>query len=76
MDAMEAAAGMARVADEMLKIFEGSFPEFASALAAKFQVPQREALLLLRDEFRRVRAQLAAVHGAEAAKTPKTVEVD
>jgi hypothetical protein len=76
MDAMEAAAGMARVADEMLKIFEGSFPEFASALAAKFQVPQREALHVLRDEFRRIRTQLAAVHAALSAETPATVEAD
>jgi hypothetical protein len=58
----------------MIKIFEGSFPEFASALAAKFQIPQGEALLLLRDEFRRIREQLAAVHAALAAKTPPTVE--
>jgi Phage terminase large subunit (GpA) len=76
MDAMEATAGMSRVADDMLKIFEGSFPEFASAAAAKFQVSQREMLHLLRDEFRRIRAQLSAVDGAEAAKTPQTAEVD
>ena len=76
MDAMEAAAGMTRVADEMLKIFEGAFPEFASALAAKFEVSQREALHLLRDEFRRIREQLAAVYAAAAAALPRTIETD
>ena len=76
MDAQGAAGGMTRQADEMLKIFEGAFPEFASALAAKFQISQRESLFLLREEFRRVRAQLSAVCASKAAKEPQTVEDD
>ena len=76
MDAQGAAGGMTRQADEMLKIFEGAFPEFASALAAKFQISQRESLFLLREEFRRVRAQLSAVCASKAAREPQTVEDD
>jgi hypothetical protein len=73
-DAQEARGGMTRQADELMKIFEGAFPEFASAAAAKFQVPQREMLHLLRDEFRKVRAQLAAACRSRAESTPQTVE--
>jgi hypothetical protein len=73
-DAQEAAGEMTRIADDMLKIFEGAFPEFASALAAKFQIPQREALHLLRDEFRRIRKQLSAAYAAQAAQEPKTID--
>ena len=76
MDAQEANAGMARVADDMLKIFEGAFPEFASALMAKPPTSAREAIHLLRTEFRRVREQLAAVHGAQLAAEPQTEEVE
>jgi hypothetical protein len=74
METVEAAASMRRVADEMLKIFEGSFPEFSSAIAAKFQVPSREVTHLLHEEFRRIREQLAAVYTALAKKMPPTVE--
>ena len=75
-DAQEARGGMTRQADELMKIFEGAFPEFASAAAAKFQVPQREMLHLLRDEFRKVRAQLAAACRSKAESTPQTAEVE
>jgi hypothetical protein len=76
MDAQKGAGAMTRLADEMLKIFEGAFPEFASAHAAKFQIPQKGSLLLLREEFRKTRAQLAAVCASRAAETPPTVEDD
>jgi hypothetical protein len=80
MDAQEANAGMARVADDMLKIFlkifEGAFPEFASALMAHPPTSAREAIHLLRIEFRRVCEQLAAVHGAALAAEAQTEEVD
>jgi hypothetical protein len=76
MDAQEANAGMSRVADDMLKIFEGAFPEFASALMAHPPTSAREAIHLLRTEFRRIREQLAAVHGAQLAAEAQTEEVD
>ena len=60
----------------MMKILEGSFPEFASAIAAKFQVPSRDVTHIPREEFRRIRTQLAAVRAALAVKTPPTVETD
>ncbi len=76
MDAQEANAGMVRVADDMLKIFEGAFPEFASALMANPPTSAREAIHLLRTEFRRVREQMTAVHGAQLAAEAQTEEVE
>jgi hypothetical protein len=76
MDTQGAGSAMIRVADGMLKVFEGSFPEISSAFAAKFKISQREASVLLHEEFHRIRAQLSAVHVAERAKTIQTVEVD
>ena len=72
-DAAEARGGLVRVASEMLKIFEGA-AGMASSLAAEFQISQREALHLLRDDFRKVREQLSAVHAAAARRVPEAVE--
>ena len=58
----------------MMKIFEGALPDMASSQAAKFQISQREALHLLRDDFRKVREQLSAVHAAAARRVPEAVE--
>ena len=73
-DAAEARGDLDRVASEMIKIFEGALPDMASSLAAKFQISQREALHLLRDDFRKVREQLSAVHAAAARRVPEAVE--
>ena len=48
MDAAGARGTMVRIASEMMKIFEGALPDFASAQAAKFQISQRESLHQLR----------------------------
>ena len=61
-EAMAARAEMARLAAEMLKAFEGALPDFASGIAAKLHVPSRDALHVLRGEFRRACARLAAFH--------------
>ena len=73
-DAAEARGSVTRVASEMMKIFEGALPDMASSQAAKFQISQREALHLLRDDFRKVREQLSAVHAAAARRVPEAVE--
>lgn len=51
----DVAVGYARVAGGMMNVFEGALADFAQALAAKFEIPKRDALHLLRSEFRRVR---------------------
>ena len=38
----------------------GRLPDFASAAAAKFQIPQRDVLHLLRSEFEKAREQFVA----------------
>jgi hypothetical protein len=60
---------MNRIVAEMVRIFEGCFPDLASAVAAKFQISQREVLHLLRNEFKAVRTQLVAARRAAAAKS-------
>ena len=72
-DASAARAELARVSAELLKAFEGALPDFAAALAGKFQVPSRDALHLMRAEFRRVRERLAEAHGRAAAAEPETL---
>ena len=67
---------IALAATDLLRAFEGSLPDFASAVAAKFHVPQRDALHLLRGEFRRLRDRVSASHAKAAAALPRTVIVD
>jgi hypothetical protein len=57
-----AAQQMGRIAAQIVTLFEGALPEFSSAIAAKFQVPQRDVLHLLRGEFRKVRANAAVTY--------------
>lgn len=65
-DTASARREMGRVAEQMLRVFEGALPIFATAVHSRFQIEQREVLLLLREEFRSVRAN-AAGEAANAA---------
>jgi hypothetical protein len=69
MVASEVTGEMNRLVSEMIRIFEGFLPDLASAVAAKFQVSQREVLHLLRGEFRQAREQLVATRKEAAAKS-------
>lgn len=64
---------MASVATIMLQIFEGSLADFASALAEKFSIPQRDALHLLRSEFVKVRKSAAKKEAARADRAEKDI---
>lgn len=64
----DARAGMTAVATGMLNVFEGALPDLARAIAAKFEIPQRDVVHLLRGEFRAVRAK-AADQARRAAET-------
>ena len=57
----------------MITGVEGGLSEIASAFAAWFKVPQRDALHLLRGEFRKVRATMAETMRRQAAELPATV---
>ena len=58
----DSAEQMAGLVAAMLNVFEGALPDFAMAVAARFQIPQRDVLHLLRGEMRgvRERASLSA----------------
>jgi hypothetical protein len=45
---------MGVIATKMMAVMEGSLAELATAVSAKFEIPQRDVLPLLRSEFRKV----------------------
>jgi hypothetical protein len=56
----------ARLAARMFEAFNGALTDFASAFAAEYKVPARDALHLLRKEMRRVRERVSADYAAVA----------
>ena len=65
---------MASLASDLLVSFERSLTDLSAVLAVQFRVPPRDALHVLRKEFRPVRERLAAAYAAKAAAEPRTVE--
>lgn len=61
---------LGQVANGMLNVFEGALSDFALAIAAKFEVPQRDVLHLLRAEFRAVRQKAADAASRASGETP------
>ncbi|MBT9383316.1 hypothetical protein KM176_05545 [Pseudooceanicola sp. CBS1P-1] len=66
MAAADAREQAGRIAVTMLQIFEGALPDFAAALAARFDLPQRDVLHLLRAEMVKVRRSAAAKERSRA----------
>lgn len=64
---------LGQVANGMLNVFEGALSDFALAVAAKFEVPQRDVLHLLRAEFRTVRQKAADAASRAAGAAPAVV---
>ena len=73
MSADDAREQMARLSGMMLQIFEGALPDFAAAMAAQFDAPQRDVLHLLRAEFKKVRKTAAMKERARADDAKKDV---
>ncbi|WP_409188430.1 hypothetical protein [Bradyrhizobium sp. RDM4] len=67
---------MLKIAGRTMTIIDGALPEIASALAAKFSLPQRDVLHLLRGEFRQVRERAASSLRSAAADLPPVIEAD
>lgn len=67
---------LGQVANGMLNVFEGALSDFALAVAAKFEVPQRDVLHLLRAEFRTVREKAAKAASKSAGDAPAVVADD
>lgn len=72
----EAAAQMAKIASHLITVFDGALAEFAQAIGAKFEVPQRDVLHLLRQEMRKVRASAATRMQGLVAEMPKLKSVE
>jgi hypothetical protein len=64
---------MNRIAEELVRVFEGALPEFATAIASEFKIEQRDVLHLLRDQFRKVRTKAAGKARQAAADKPALV---
>lgn len=75
-DAATAAQAAGRQAAQMVATFEGALPEFAAAVAAKFELPYRDVLHLLRGKFRDVRISASELLKRQACELPELVPVD
>ena len=65
---------MGAIAGKMLAVFEGSLGEMATAVAAKSNLPARDALHILRTAFRGIRERAAKTEGGIAMALPATVD--
>jgi hypothetical protein len=72
-DAAEAGAQVAMTTAETVNLISGALPNLAAALSERFQLPQKDVLRLLRDEFRNARARAASKLRDGAAKLPAFV---
>ncbi|PPD05784.1 MAG: hypothetical protein CTY36_06020 [Methylocystis sp.] len=75
-NAVAAREEMARIPRRIVDAFDGAIPEFAAAIAAKWQIPARDATHLLRAEFRRARSRVSQEFAALAAGDPEFIEDD
>lgn len=69
-------AEIAKIAGRVVSVIDGALPEMAAAIAAKFELPQRDVLHVLRTEFRNVRQRAANGLRASAAAAPALVEAE
>lgn len=74
LDRDEARRQMTRIADQMLRLFEGALPELATAIGAKFELPQRDVLHVLKTQFRGIRERGSDSFRRSAETMPKLVE--
>lgn len=62
---------VARAVQRTVATFDGMSPDIANAIAAKFELPQRDVLHLIRQVMRDKRAAASAQLAAEAEQLPK-----
>jgi hypothetical protein len=75
-DAKDVAVQMAKLVAQTVTVFDGGIPEVASALAAKFSIPQRDVLHAMRQEFRAIRQKAASSIRDGSASLPETIETE
>jgi hypothetical protein len=68
-------AEMGRVASAMLDVFEGGINDMAMAVAAKFELPQRDVKHLLRGVFRQIRDTAAKQMREKAIALPEVTQI-
>jgi DNA-binding transcriptional regulator YdaS (Cro superfamily) len=65
---------MGRIAGRMLGLFEGALGELATAVAAKSNLPARDALHILRTTFRTIRERVSNTEAGIAKALPPSVD--
>lgn len=75
MDTDMARAEMSRVASALMDVFDGGLTDMATAIAAQFQLPQRDVKHIMRKEFRKLRETAAKQMKAKAVSLPEYSEV-
>lgn len=74
--AVDVQAAFAAMAGGMVTVFEGALSDFAQALSARFELPSRDVLHLLRAEFVAVRGRAAEAMSRGAERLPIVLEDD
>ncbi len=69
-------AEMNRIAINMMVIFEGALTEFASAISAHFELPQRDVLHELKKTYLEVREEVSKKENLKAKDFQKTDEIN
>ena len=64
---------MGILATQTMRVFEGALPEVATALAARFDLDNRDLLQALNEAFRGARTQAAEKARAAAEASPAVV---
>ncbi|MCJ7996678.1 hypothetical protein J5N58_06895 [Rhizobium cremeum] len=75
MDTDAGRAEMTRVASALMDVFDGGLSDMATAIAAEFQLPQRDVKHILRKEFRKLRETAAKQMKTKAVSVPEYSEV-
>ena len=70
----QVAGAMNKLAANLIGVFEGSLSDLAQAVAARFQLPARDVLHVLRGELREIRAKAAATARGHADDLPRLVD--
>lgn len=65
---------LTETAGEMLTIFEGALDDLAAAVAARFEIPARDVVHLMRTEFRAVRSRAAEIMRRKREAAPALVD--
>jgi hypothetical protein len=73
--AADAKAEASKLAGQLLQAFEGGLTDMASALAAEYQLPQRDVVHMMRKQFSEVRAKIAEKLRRQADDQPTQIEI-